>query len=174
MDTNSVQFFENNPVEGDGAGAELILAAWQLSNPENIGKIIRLAHNVGAQKVLFIKEGEVHRESKIKKTAGFSFDQMEWAFISENEFFAGVVPGYRLVVLETCTGAKNIFTEKLPRKAIILAGSESHGLPERAIGKSDQRVYIPMPGGCKSMNISNALSVAAFEWYRQQYHPVGT
>ncbi|HKL31452.1 MAG TPA: TrmH family RNA methyltransferase, partial [Tangfeifania sp.] len=73
-----------------------------------------------------------------------------------------------LVVLETCQGAKNIYHEKLPQKIILLAGSESHGLPSEIIQKSKKRIFIPMPGGCKSMNISQALSVAGFEWYRQQ------
>ena len=34
---------------------------------------------------------------------------------------------------------------------------------------SDLKVYIPMPGGCKSMNISHALTVAGFEWYRRKF-----
>lgn len=168
MNTNSVNFFENNPVESNNSGSELVIAGWRLSNPENMGKIIRLGHNVNAKTILFIKDDEVHRESKIKKTAGFSFNQTEWKFISEKEFISDYLPGNNLVVLETCDGAKNIFTEKLPSKTIILAGSESHGLPENIIEKSNYKVFIPMPGGCKSMNISNALSVAVFEWFRQQ------
>ncbi|WP_346862722.1 TrmH family RNA methyltransferase [uncultured Draconibacterium sp.] len=168
MNTNSVQFFkteESKPIPED---SDIIVAAWNLANPENIGKIIRLAHNLGASKALFIKDKEAHRESKIKKTAGFSFDQMAWEFISEEEFRQTLNSGYELAVLETCDGSTNIFTTKLPKRIVLLAGSESHGIPENIIDLSTCKVYIPMPGGCKSLNISNALSVAAFEWYRQQ------
>lgn len=170
MNTNSVQFFKNTPIGNNTNDSELIVAAWRVSNPENIGKIIRLAHNVGASQALFIKGKEVHRESKIKKTAGFSFVQMPWSFISEETFLSKYLNDYSLTSLETCDGATNIFTSKLPRKSIILAGSEAHGIPTHILNLSSMKVFIPMLGGCKSMNISNALSVATFEWYRQQFY----
>lgn len=168
MNTNSVKFFNAKNDEKFPESSAIIIAAWHLSNSENIGKIIRLAHNLGAQEVLFVRESENHRESKIKKTAGFSYDQMKWRFISENDFIELLGTGFQLTIVETCDGATNIYREKLPPKTILLAGSESHGLPENIISRADKSVYIPMPGGCKSLNISNALSVAAFEWYRQQ------
>ncbi len=168
INTNSVRFFRENPSQAAGGNAEIILAAWQLNNPGNIGKIIRLGHNVGAAEVLFIRGEENHRVSKIKKTAGFSFDQQKWRFIGEEDFISEVLPEFQLTVLETCDGAHNLFETSLPAKTILLAGSESHGLPEHIIKQSGKRVYIPMPGACKSMNISNALSVAAFEWLRKQ------
>lgn len=168
MNTNSVQFFKSKSQESVPTECEIIIAAWNLTNPENIGKIIRMAHNVGAKEALFIKTNELHRETKIKKTAGFSFKQMKWSFISEADFLKKINSEYKLTVLETCDGSTNIFNTTLPQKAILLAGSESHGIPESIIELSKDKVYIPMPGGCKSLNISNALSVAAFEWYRQQ------
>ena len=168
MNTNSVAFFNNQKIKLIPEDHQVILAVWEIGNPENIGLIIRLAHNVGAKKVLFINDKINFRETKIKKIAGFSFNQMEWKFISKENFSLLLKNSYKLVVLETCDGSENIFDTKFPEKTIILAGSESHGLPAEIIEKSDLQVYIPMPGGCKSMNISHALSVAAFEWYRQK------
>ena len=168
MNTNSVQFFKSKNPEAAPEGSEIIIAAWKLANPENIGKIIRMAHNLGAREVLFIKGEEVHRESKIKKTAGFSFDQMKWNFISEQDFMKMIPGNLQLTALETCDNSCNIYQTHLPGKTILLAGSESHGIPEKILEHCNCKVYIPMPGACKSLNISNALSVAAFEWYRQQ------
>lgn len=167
MNTNSVTFFRNEPVKQIPENNELILAAWKLSNPANIGHIIRLGHNAGAKKILFVNDNKSFKKSKIKKTGGFSFGQMDWEFITEMGFYAQLKKKLKLVILETCDGSKSIFHEKLPEKTILLAGNESQGLPSEIIGRSDIKVYIPMPGGCKSMNISHALSVAAFEWYRQ-------
>ncbi|MCF6333374.1 MAG: hypothetical protein L3J11_08825 [Draconibacterium sp.] len=168
MNTNSVDFFNSNTIQPLSENQELIFAVWEIRNPENIGQIIRLAHNIGAKKALFINEKINFRESKIIKTAGFSYKQMAWEFLSATDFFALPINNFKLVVLETCEGSNNIFTENLPDKTILLAGSESYGLPPKIIAKSNLQVHIPMPGGCKSMNVSHALSVVAFEWYRQK------
>lgn len=91
----------------------LILAVWEIINPGNIGQIIRLGHNIGARKILFVNDKPDFRESK------------------------------------------NIFSAKLPKKAIMLAGNESHGIPAYIIEKSNCKTFIPMRGGCKSMNVSH-------------------
>jgi tRNA G18 (ribose-2'-O)-methylase SpoU len=169
MNTNSVKFFNEQEVNQVPGESKIILAAWEVKNPSNLGKIIRLGHNLNAEKILFINDDPTYRESKIKKTAGFSFEQASWEILSTEAFFSFIKSNEgQLVVLETCEGAKNIYHEKLPQKMILLAGNESYGLPAEIISISKQKVYIPMPGGCKSMNISQALSVAGFEWYRQQ------
>ncbi len=167
MNTNSVNFFNENPVKTFSDDIQLILAVWKIRNPENIGQVIRIAHNVGASKALFINEKKEFKKSKIEKTAGFSFQQMEWNFISEQEFMPLIQSEFKLIALETCSGAGNIFETRLPQKALILAGSESHGIPEEILKLCETKIFIPMPGGCKSMNVSHAISVAAFEWYRQ-------
>lgn len=166
IETNSVRFFTQTPVTCLPDQSELIIAAWRLSNAENIGKIIRLAHNLGASQAFFIQGSETHRVSKIKKTAGFSFNQQTWTFIDEAQFLH-LLEEHSLTVLETCTGSTNIFTTPLPKRTILLAGSESHGIPKHIIQKASTKVFIPMPGACKSMNVSNALAAATFEWLRQ-------
>lgn len=168
MNTNSVDFFNNHKIPPLQQHLELIIAVWTIGNPENMGQIIRLAHNVGAKKALFVNDKINFRESKIKKTAGFSYEQIDWEIISISNFHLLLNNEYKLVVLETCDGSKSIFSVNLPDKIILLAGSESHGIPSEVISKSDLPVNIPMPGGCKSMNVSHAISVAAFEWYRQK------
>lgn len=167
MNTNSVAFFNNEKVPLISSGHELILAVWEIINPGNIGQIIRLAHNVGATKAIFISERKNYKASKIKKTAGFSFDQMAWEIISANNFFNLLNKDFSLVALETYDGAENIYNQKLPNKMILMAGNESNGIPEEIIARCNLKVYIPMPGNCKSMNISHALTAGAFEWYRQ-------
>jgi tRNA G18 (ribose-2'-O)-methylase SpoU len=168
MITNAVDFFNEHKVKPVSEQRELVLAVWEINNPGNMGQIIRLGHNVGAKKVWFVNDEPTFSKLKIKKTAGFSFDQMDWEFTTTANFFALLQSDYDLVILETCSGSENIFTVELPEKAILLAGNESFGVPAEIIEKSNLKVHIPMPGNCKSMNISHALSVAAFEWYRQK------
>ncbi len=168
MNTNSVRFFKEETLDTLPGKCEINLAVWEMKNPSNMGKIIRLGHNINAKKILFVNKNPSFRKSKIKKTAGFSFEQANWKIVSPEEFYTAFEPGCKVIALETCEGAVNIFKTKLPEKTVLLAGGESHGIPENIIAKFNSAVFIPMPGDCKSMNISHALSVAAFEWYRQQ------
>ena len=172
MNTNSVHFFNNTEIDRTPEDCELILAVWEISNPGNLGNIIRLAHNIGALKVLFMNDSPEFSKLKIKKTAGFSYDQMSWEFISQADFLQMIDSNRELVILETCNDARNIYRINLPKKAIILAGNESHGLPKEIIKKADHKIFIPMQGGCKSMNVSHAMAVAGFEWYRQISSPI--
>jgi TrmH family RNA methyltransferase len=165
MGTNSVVFFndQNYP--------ELIykpvIAAWQIINPENIGSLIRLADNVGAEDVFILGEDFNLRMSSIKKTAGLSFNHVRLTFIQPDQFFSQISSDYQLVAIETSQKSTNIFKTRLPEKVVLILGNERNGLPEDILNKCNQQVHIPMTGKCKSMNVSHALSVALFEWQRQ-------
>jgi TrmH family RNA methyltransferase len=43
-----------------------------------------------------------------------------------------------------------------------MVGSESHGLPDDIIQRSDHRTTIAMPGGIESFNASVAASIAMY------------
>lgn len=166
METNSVAFFqsENYP----NIPEKPIIAAWQIQNPGNIGSLMRLADNLGADQ-LFILDNEIEkRESSIKKTAGLSFKNIKLLFISFKEFMELIPEEYALTAIETSSNSTNIYKTKLPKKIAFLLGNEKHGLPEDILTQCKQSIHIPMTGKCKSMNVSHALSVCLFEWQRQQ------
>jgi tRNA G18 (ribose-2'-O)-methylase SpoU len=165
METNSIAFF-NDQRYPELSGKPLI-AAWQIINPENIGNMIRLADNVGAEEVFILGADFQLRMSSVKKTAGLSFNNVRLTFISPEDFFDRLSPDVLLVAIETSEDSTNIFTTELPEKVVILVGNERNGLPEEILRKCSLKVHIPMTGKCKSMNVSHALSVALFEWQRQ-------
>ncbi len=165
METNSVAFF--NDQKYPELSVKPIIAAWQIINPENIGNLIRLADNLGAEDVFILGENFHLRMSSIKKTAGLSFDRIKLSFISPDAFFNQISAEYQLVAIETSEESTNIFTEKLSQNIVFLLGNERNGLPGEILRKCNAQVHIPMTGSCKSMNVSHALAVALFEWQRQ-------
>ncbi len=168
MNTNSVEFFKRQKNIQLKESCNLTLMLWELNNAENIGHIIRVAHNVGAQKALFVSDEKKYRKSKIEKIAGFSYNQMNWQFIAKEDAVKFLqAEKENVYALETCDDAQCIFRQKLPEKLILLAGNESKGIPLDILEYIQHKVYIPMPGKCKSMNISHSVSVAVFEWLRQ-------
>ena len=165
METNSIVFF--NGRKYPELTSKPIIAAWQIINPENIGNMIRLADNVGAEDVFILGANFQLRLASVKKTAGLSFDNVRLTFIAPEDFFSGLSSDVRLVAIETSEDSTNIFTSKLPEKIVFLMGNERNGLPGEILQKCSLRVHIPMTGKCKSMNVSHALTVALFEWQRQ-------
>jgi len=165
MGTNSIAFFKNQVFPE--LTYKPIIAAWQIINPENIGNLIRLADNVGAEKVYILGSDFQLRMSSVKKTAGLSFSNIQLTFIDPEDFFKQLDPDYHLVGIETSGTSVNIFNSKLPEKPIFMLGNERNGLPEEILCRCKLQVHIPMTGKCKSMNVSHALAVALFEWQRQ-------
>lgn len=165
METNSNAFFDNQKYPE--LSGKPVIAAWQIINPENIGNMLRLADNVGAEDVFILGTNFQLRMSSIRKTAGLSFNNVRLTFISPEDFFDQLNPDIKLVAIETSEDSTNIFTTELPEKIIFLLGNERNGLPDEILQKCAFKVHIPMTGKCKSMNVSHALSVALFEWQRQ-------
>jgi TrmH family RNA methyltransferase len=165
METNSVVFF--NERKYPELADKPIIAAWQIINPENIGNLIRLADNVGAEDVFILGEDFQLRMSSIKKTAGLSFSNVRLSFITPEDFFNRLSPEYLPVAIETSENSVNLYTTKLPEKIILLVGNERNGLPDEILKQCSLKVHIPMTGKCRSMNVSHALAVALFEWQRQ-------
>lgn len=165
METNSVVFFRTQSY--DKLPNCPVIAAWQIINPENLGSLIRLADNLGSEKVFVIGDDFHLRMSAIKKTAGLSFSNVELHFVSPDDFLTSLDPDYHLIAIETSADSVNLFDQKLPEKVVFLLGNERNGLPDELLKHCEKKVHIPMTGKCKSMNISHALAVVLFEWQRQ-------
>lgn len=165
METNSVDFFRENPYPG--LVAKPVLAAWQLINPGNIGSLVRLADNVGAEEVWIIGDHFQLRESAIKKTGGLSMNNVSLKFLSSGAFFECLPPYYSLIAVETSEQSTNIYQAKLPEKVVFLVGNEKSGIPDEVLERCSSTLHIPMTGKCKSMNVSHAMAVVLFEWQRQ-------
>ncbi|MEO8029826.1 MAG: tRNA (cytidine(34)-2'-O)-methyltransferase [Gemmatimonadota bacterium] len=52
--------------------------------------------------------------------------------------------------------------------SVLVFGNESDGMPARILEKHPDRCFrVPMPGGIRSMNLANAVSVVLYEGLRQ-------
>ena len=161
--THSKIFFSETEVREIPSGQRPIVITDNFSTPENIGHVIRLAANIGVLKVIVLGEGNL-RASKIRKTAGTSFDHIPVEFIATEELSAHIPADYTLTALETVEDAENLFTTNLPDKMALILGNEKYGISEELLNMSSKKVFIPMPGPIKSMNVSHAAAVCLFCW----------
>ncbi|MBN2237625.1 MAG: TrmH family RNA methyltransferase [Bacteroidales bacterium] len=167
--SNAVEFFKEKKT-GENRGVEsLILAAFELRTPENVGAFIRLAGNLGIDKVIFIAEENALSTAKIARVAHSSYKHVNFSFVQPSEFFSSIESDYQVVAVETCENASNLFKTKLPEKCVLLLGNERYGIDQEFLNRANQSVFIPLLGNTKSMNVSHAATLAAFEWSRQHW-----
>jgi tRNA G18 (ribose-2'-O)-methylase SpoU len=164
---NSVDFFREKDLNLSEETPPLILAAWELKTPDNAGSIIRLAGNLGVERVYFIHESFEMRDRKMKRVAHSSLGHVDFQIVTEEEFWAKLPDDYNTIALETTKNSTNLFTTKFPEKTVLIAGNERFGLPNSFINKCHSSVFIPIPGKTSSMNVSHAVTIGAFEWARQ-------
>jgi tRNA G18 (ribose-2'-O)-methylase SpoU len=145
-----------------------LIIADNLRTPENMGSVLRLAANIGAEKVYFIKNDENKvRNWKIKKTASGAEEKIDWMFIEKENLNTFIPDDYEMIALETSGKATNIFKTKLPENIAFIIGHEVYGISKEMLNISSRIVYIPVPGVISSLNVTHALAIALFEWLRQ-------
>ena len=171
MEKNSFEFFRalrSNPRYQNIA--KPIIVADSLRTPENMGSVLRLAGNIGAEKTIFISEiAHTFKNYKIHRTASGASEKINWSIIKELSQLHDLIPNdYHIIAIETTETAHNIFDFKFPEKVVLLIGNEVSGISEELMALAEKSVYIPIPGQISSLNVTHALSIAAFEWLRQR------
>jgi len=145
-----------------------VIIADNLRTPENMGSVLRLAGNIGAQKTLFVSDiANQFKNYKINKTASGAAEKTNWKIITFDELEVEIPVEYQFILLETVSKSINIYDFKFPEKTAFVIGNEVNGIRQKLLDKADHILHIPIPGPVSSLNTTHALSIAVFEWYRQ-------
>jgi len=136
--------------------------------PPNTGNIMRLAANTG-MRLHLIKPLGFRLEDRELRRAGL--DYREWADVRTHEhyedFLAAVAPSR---VLAFSTRATRHYADIAYASGdALLFGRETAGLPPALLESipSECRLRMPMQPGSRSLNLSNAVAVVAYEAWRQ-------
>ncbi len=137
--------------------------------PPNTGNIIRLAANTGCQ-LHIIEPMGFKLEDKLLRRAGL--DYREWADINCYQTFESFKLSCDFNHLHAfTTKAKHLYSEARFEPAdALLFGPESRGLPSEILDSLDagNKLRIPMMANSRSLNLSNTVSIAVYEAWRQQ------
>ncbi len=134
----------------------------------NTGSAIRLAAVTGARLHLVEPLGFDLEESKLRR-AGLDYHDL--AVLSVHRDFDAAMdalPGRRVYAFEV--GATTSYTDVAYRHGdVLLFGPEPTGLPPEVLDhpRITQRVVLPMLTGRRSLNLTNAASIATYEAWRQ-------
>jgi tRNA (cytidine/uridine-2'-O-)-methyltransferase len=139
--------------------------------PPNTGNVIRLAANTGCTLHLIEPLG-FSMEDRLMRRAGL--DYHEYAEVRRHPNWAAFVtqenPDLARCFALTTRGQRAVHEVAFQRGDWLVFGSETQGLPAtlREQFAPTQQLRLPMRAGQRSLNLSNAVAVVAFEAWRQQ------
>lgn len=132
-----------------------------LSDPANLGALLRNAQALGASGVLVDPQGADPLESRaIRAAMGATFALPWW---SPPDLAAELTDlkarGLTLVAASLGPAARPLATYSTPAAFALLLGNEGSGLARNLLTLSDVELMIPMAGGADSLNVGAAAAV---------------
>ncbi len=142
-----------------------VLVLCGLSNPQNVGMILRSATAAGLDGVILPRAGcpEVS-PLVVKASAGVAFKAPILRCANLEEGYTLLAErGFTNVGLRAEGGP--LWSAELPERCAFLLGNETTGVPETA--PVSRWLSIPMQAGVESLNAAVAGALVAFEWARR-------
>ena len=155
------------PTSGD-PGFRLLLALDQVTDPQNVGAILRSAAAFGAAAVIVQDRHSPPETGALAKAASGALETVPLVRVTNlaRALRQCADSGFWSVGLDGT--ATNTLAEILDRsgrdaRRIIVLGSEGGGLRRLVAETCDARARLPMPGAMESLNVSVAAAVALYE-----------
>ena len=154
------------PVSEVVKDARRIAVLENVTNPTNIGAIVRSAAALSMDAVLFTSgcSDPLYRRA-IRVSMGTAF-QIPWTFLPEGREVESLKElGFKSVALALRNDTKELGDAELKSagKLAIFLGAEGDGLTSETINACDYCVKIPMSHGVDSLNVAACSAVAFWE-----------
>jgi len=147
---------------------KLVCILENVTDPGNLGTIIRTAYAAGADCVVLSRGCvDLHNPKVVRATMGAIFHLP----IIKDANLADVIDILKnngSTVFAAHLNGKNVYESGIGTKpSAILIGNEAVGLTEDAASLADSLVKIPMPGRAESLNASVAAGILIYETVRR-------
>lgn len=141
-----------------------ILAIENVTNPQNLGMIIRSACAGAIDGILLPKKGCARLDSLVIKASAGTLFKAPLILCDE---LSDTLREYQqqnwTIVGLTGKGTESLANIREQGNMIYLVGNETHGLNEKILTQCDHTVYIPMNNQVESLNVAIAASLVAFQ-----------
>jgi tRNA (cytidine/uridine-2'-O-)-methyltransferase len=146
----------------------LHLVLYEPEIPPNTGNVIRLCANIGARLHL-VKPLGFRLDDKSLRRSGLDYHDLAPVEVHANlDACLAALPDARVMAVET-DGRRCYADVRFRAGDALLFGPETRGLPQavRERFAGERSLYIPMRPGSRSLNLSNAVALVAYEAWRQ-------
>jgi len=153
----------------DRGEAPLIVICDELSDPHNLGAILRSAECAGAHGVIIPKRRSVGLTATVAKASAGAVEYMKVAKVTNINSAIEELKEKGVWVFGTAAeGSIPMYQADLTIPAAIVVGSEGDGMSQLVRKNCDVIVHIPMKGKITSLNASCAATILLYEAVRQR------
>jgi len=146
----------------------LLVLLDRVTDPHNLGAIVRSAHQLGADAIIIPKRDACGINETVAKVSAGAIEYLP--VIQANNLVQVIEKcksrGYWVAGAESA--GKQCFAQDLKGKIVLALGSEGYGLQKLILEKCDFVVAIPQIGKLDSLNVSCAASILLYEIIRQR------
>ena len=147
----------------------LIVVCDELTDPHNLGAILRSAECAGAHGVIIPKRRSVGLTATVAKASAGAVEYMKVARVTNVSNAIKELKDKGVWVFGTAAeGSIPMYKADLTGPAAIVIGNEGDGMSQLVRKNCDVMVHIPMKGKITSLNASNAASILLYEAVRQR------
>lgn len=147
----------------------LIVVCDELSDPHNLGAVIRTAECAGAHGVIIPKRRSAGLTAIVAKTSAGAVAHVPVARVPNLPSLLKELKEQGVWIFgSAAAGDKTLYEADLKGPAAIVIGSEGDGMGRLVSETCDFRVSIPMRGKLNSLNASAAAAILLYEAVRQR------
>ena len=157
-----------NEAESRGENA-LIVVCDELTDPHNLGAIMRSAECAGAHGVIIPKRRSVGLTATVAKASAGAVEYMKVARVTNINNCLNELKERGVWIFGAAgEGSVPMYKADMTGPAAIVIGNEGDGLSQLVRKNCDMLVHIPMNGRISSLNASAAASILLYEAVRQR------
>jgi 23S rRNA (guanosine2251-2'-O)-methyltransferase len=170
-------YLEADPLDGPDIGAlepgMVVLALDQITDPHNVGAIVRTAAAFGVGALITTARHSPSATGVLAKAASGGLEHVPFVVV-RNLADALIELGrqsFRRIGLDS-SGPETLRSVSPAPSTVLVLGAEGRGLRQRTRECCDVVARLEMPGAIKSLNVSNAAAIALYAVTEQRATPV--
>ena len=137
----------------------------------NVGSIFRSADGAGSVEKIYLCGITTDIDNpKLEKTALGALETVKSEHYDSTQEAIKELKERDISIysIELTEDAKNFQDIKYPKEIAIVVGHEKKGIDEDILKLSDKKIFVPMRGFKKSLNVANCTSIVLYEITREK------
>lgn len=160
IDVRSANYRNVDVIRTEFKDSFRFLALDGINNPQNLGMIVRSAAASKIDGIILPRKNSTKLSPLVMKASAGALFKMPIYYCNDlSEILE--IPDTAIITLSS-HAADDIYSLKIPKRAIFVLGNESEGVSEEVMAASTHRISIPMHRGVESLNVAVTAGIVSF------------